>query len=167
MHDSFKIKFDSFGHSIPKQEQVSRINSFSFMAFKGPVDLKYPTILLAYLEEYLKSPSSASSGTASLKSVYFGVCLGATTSRHVVSKYSLKKRNYLSTTSMDAELSLVTANMALARPNTLLFDPFVGSGSFLVSCAHYGAMGSTFDVIDGIIISFPTMQNILFFCILL
>ncbi|KAI0222498.1 hypothetical protein L0F63_006926, partial [Massospora cicadina] len=48
-------------------------------------------------------------------------------SREVIGTYDLKKRNYLGTTSMDAELSLVMANMALARPNALIYDPFVGT----------------------------------------
>lgn len=71
----------------------------------------------------------------------------ASGARDLVQKYDLKKRSYLGTTSMDAELSLVTANMALARPGSFILDPFVGTGSFLVSCSHFGAVtiGSDID----------------------
>lgn len=48
---------------------------------------------------------------------------------------------------MDAELSLITANLAHASPGKIVYDPFVGTGSFLISCAHFGAltMGSDID----------------------
>lgn len=80
------------------------------------------------------------------KRIYFGRWLERS-SRDIVNKYDLKKREYISTTSMDAELSLVTANMALAAPGKLFFDPFVGTGSFCVAAAHFGALtiGSDID----------------------
>lgn len=61
--------------------------------------------------------------------------------------YSLKTRKYISTTSMDAELSLITANLTLAAPGKVFYDPFVGTGSFPIACAHSGAMvlGSDID----------------------
>lgn len=48
---------------------------------------------------------------------------------------------------MDAELALVTANLSLAAPGKLFFDPFVGTGGFLVSAAEFGALtiGSDID----------------------
>lgn len=82
-----------------------------------------------------------------LKNVYFGRWICAS-SRTMMDKFDLKKRKYISTTSMDAELSLVTANMAHAAPGKLFFDPFVGTGSFLIAAAYFGA--ATFGAdIDG------------------
>lgn len=48
---------------------------------------------------------------------------------------------------MDAELSLVTCNLALAGPGKILYDPFSGTGSFLVTASHFGActLGSDID----------------------
>jgi tRNA (guanine10-N2)-methyltransferase len=39
------------------------------------------------------------------------------------------------------------ANMALAKKGSFILDPFVGTGSFLVSCSHFGALtiGSDID----------------------
>ncbi len=67
--------------------------------------------------------------------------------RDAMVKYSLKTRKYISTTSMDAELSLITANLTLARSGKIFYDPFVGTGSFPIACAHFGAMvlGSDID----------------------
>lgn len=58
----------------------------------------------------------------------------------MIDKFNLKKRKYLGTTSMDAELSLISANQARVKPGSLVIDPFVGTGSFLVTAAHYGAL---------------------------
>jgi tRNA (guanine10-N2)-methyltransferase len=67
--------------------------------------------------------------------------------REVIGKYGLKKRKYISTTSMDSELALVTANISLASHGKLFYDPFVGTGSFPIACAHFGAItwGSDID----------------------
>nr|XP_036575048.1 RNA methylase family protein [Colletotrichum truncatum]KAF6781558.1 RNA methylase family protein [Colletotrichum truncatum] len=79
--------------------------------------------------------------------VYLGRLI-ATGARHLSLKYDLKKRGYISTTSMDSELALVTANIAHAAPGKLFYDPFVGTGSFPVACAHFGALGFGSDI-DG------------------
>jgi len=68
--------------------------------------------------------------------------------RDVVNKYDLKKRKYICTTSMDAELALITANITLASSGKLFYDPFVGSGSFSVASAHFGALAFGSDI-DG------------------
>lgn len=62
--------------------------------------------------------------------------------------YDLKKRSYISTTSMNAELSLIMSNMALIQKGSLFFDPFVGTGSFLITGAHFGGFGLGCDI-DG------------------
>jgi tRNA (guanine10-N2)-methyltransferase len=48
---------------------------------------------------------------------------------------------------MDPLLSLVMANMAMARDDTIVYDPFVGSGSLLLSSAYFGSyvMGADLD----------------------
>ena len=48
---------------------------------------------------------------------------------------------------MDAELALVTVTLALAGPGKLFFDPFVGTGGFMVAAAELGAvtLGSDID----------------------
>lgn len=52
---------------------------------------------------------------------------------------SLKTRKFIGNTSMDTQLSLLMANQALIQPGDLVFDPFVGTGSLLVSAAKFGA----------------------------
>ena len=62
--------------------------------------------------------------------------------------YTLKKRPYINTTSMDAELSLLTANMACVGPRNLIYDPFIGTGGFALACAEFGALSWGSDI-DG------------------
>lgn len=81
------------------------------------------------------------------RQLYLGRLL-ANSDRDVITKYDLKKRHYISTTSMDSELALVTANLAHAGPGKLFFDPFVGTGSFPVACAYFGATSLGADI-DG------------------
>lgn len=50
--------------------------------------------------------------------------------RALVQKFTLKKREYLGTTSMASEWSLLMANQALARRDTLIIDPFAGTGEY-------------------------------------
>lgn len=80
------------------------------------------------------------------KQIHLGRLVAAS-GRKAINKYTLKKRSYIATTSMDAELSLVTANLALAQAGKLCYDPFMGTGSFPLACAHFGAevFGSDMD----------------------
>ena len=80
------------------------------------------------------------------KQMYLGRFLGGS-SRHAIVDYSLKTRDYINTTSMDSELALLTANLTLAAPDKIFYDPFVGTGSFPIACSHFGArtMGSDID----------------------
>ena len=56
-----------------------------------------------------------------------------------MAKYELSRRCYLGPTAMDAEVALLMANQAKVGPATLVYDPFVGTGSILVAAAHFGA----------------------------
>jgi tRNA G10 N-methylase Trm11 len=86
-----------------------------------------------------------------MKKSYFGIqiCLGA---RSLITKYSLKKRKYLYTTSMSSQLSFLVANEALSKKNTIIMDPFVGkqnyekkgTGSILISCKNKTKKRCTF-----------------------
>ncbi|KAI8847417.1 S-adenosyl-L-methionine-dependent methyltransferase [Chytridium lagenaria] len=144
---SFKFLVGAFGSTLSVPDQVHRIEQFAFLDFKGDIDLKTPDVTFRYYEDY---GDYTSQGLAAPKEgpecCYFGI-LRATGNRSIVSKFDLKKRNYLGTTSMNAELSLIMANQGLAKEGSFVLDPFVGTGSLLVSAAHFGAfvMGSDID----------------------
>ena len=91
--------------------------------------------------------NAAALGIHQPQSIHLGRFLG-TGERDVIGKYDLKKRKYISTTSMDSELALITANITLAAPGKLFYDPFVGTGSVTVAFAHFGALAFGSDI-DG------------------
>lgn len=81
------------------------------------------------------------------KHLYFGRLIAESQRAETKKTYDLKKRHYISTTSMDAELTLLTANIAHAAPGKVFYDPFMGTGGFPIACAHFGAVvfGSDID----------------------
>jgi tRNA (guanine10-N2)-methyltransferase len=83
---------------------------------------------------------------------YFGRALnGCRSVRRMggnIPKYDLKQRVYLGPTSMDAELSFIMTNLGQLQKGQFAFDPFVGTGSILLSCAARGAycVGTDIDI---------------------
>ncbi|OHF00818.1 hypothetical protein CORC01_03892 [Colletotrichum orchidophilum] len=138
---TFKFSLDTYQSSRPHASFVSLINAYKYLPLKGAIDLKTPDLELTIFEDWDLR------GAESPKRVHLGRFL-ATGARSLSLKYDLKKRGYISTTSMDSELALVTANLAHAAPGKLFYDPFVGTGSFPVACAHFGALGFGSDI-DG------------------
>jgi tRNA (guanine10-N2)-methyltransferase len=144
----FVIHCFSGTRSVQKKGEIMR--SFQYMGFKGPIRMKNPEQEFHVMEEYIDDVEASVCGVARIeepRKIYLGRKIGQSCREDII-KYDLKKRRYISTTSMDAELSLVTANMALAAPGKLFFDPFVGTGSFTVCAAHFGALTLGADI-DG------------------
>ncbi|KAM4066987.1 putative RNA methylase family UPF0020 domain-containing protein [Hirsutella rhossiliensis] len=142
---SFKFAIDSYQGTRSDGQRLSIINSFRFLPFEGPISMSRPDNVFTVFE--LWPFNSVPLGVENPDMMYLGR-LVASSSRDVILKFDLKKRGYISTTSMDSELSLVTANIALAAPGKLFYDPFVGTGSFPIACAHFGAVGWGSDI-DG------------------
>lgn len=141
---SFKFSVDSFQGSRTMKEQRDLIETFSFLPFEGPIKMSGADKQWCISEIW--QAGAQKRGIRDPEFVYLGRYLGGSI-RDVIAKYDLKKRRYISTTSMDAELALVTANITLAAPGKLFYDPFVGTGSFMVASAHFGAeaFGSDID----------------------
>ncbi|KAJ5597743.1 hypothetical protein N7537_007827 [Penicillium hordei] len=146
----FKFTIDYFAGTRNTVQKGEIIRSFSYMGFKGPIRLSNPDEEFFVMEEYVDDVEVSILGTTRTgdpRKIYLSRKI-ADSCREAVLKYDLKKRRYISTTSMDAELSLITANMALAAPGKLFFDPFVGTGSFIVAASHFGALTLGADI-DG------------------
>ena len=138
-HNSFRFEIDAFQGKHTQASQREIIESFAYTAFEGPIVMHNPDQQFVVFEEYALNASKP-------HQLYFGRLI-AESGRKAINKYTLKKRSYIATTSMDAELSLVTANLAQAAPGKLAYDPFMGTGSFPLACAHFGAavFGSDLD----------------------
>ena len=132
---SFKFEVDAYGKSLEQKEQIELINSFSFMPLKGPIHMKDPQVTFNLGINYKSCE------------YFFGIKIACDTLRLAIDNFSLKKRIYLGTTSMDAELSFIMANLGRVQPGSLVYDPFVGTGSLLYVPAYLGAftIGSDID----------------------
>ncbi|KAK4134074.1 tRNA guanosine-2'-O-methyltransferase [Trichocladium antarcticum] len=141
---SFKFTLDSYQGSRSAADKIRLINAFSYLGFAGPIQMRNPDEEFVLFEDW--PLNSTPLGIADPTYCYFGRFLGAG-ARDLPKRLDLKKRRYISTTSMDAELALVTANLALAAPGKIVYDPFVGTGSFPIACAQFGAVtfGSDID----------------------
>jgi len=138
-HVSFKFKVLGYQSSLKRETQSTVIESFDYLGFQGPIRMKGADCEFAVMEHYDFNDKTP-------RIIYFGRFI-ADGGRTIVGNYSLKKRRYISRTSMDSELALITANIACAAPGKLVYDPFVGTGSFPIACSHFGAItvGSDID----------------------
>lgn len=155
-HDTFKFEFESYRGSS-RSNRVKQIESFSYLEFQGKINMKSPQQVFTVVEEY-EPVSDNEPGIVPIK-LYFGR-LVQRGDRLSLEKYDLKKRPYKGTTSFEAELSLVSANIAQVKPGTLMYDPFAGTGSFLCSGGHYGALVIGSDIDGRMIRGKGAQQNI-------
>ncbi|XP_022826153.1 tRNA (guanine(10)-N2)-methyltransferase homolog [Spodoptera litura] len=132
---SFKIEVETFCKHYSMKEKVSKIETFSYLPFEGPVKLKNPDVTLLYLEFYGVDPNDVPEEPYD---VFFGKWI-ADGQRDLIQVHSLKKRQFIGNTSMDAQLAIIMANQAQVKLGDMVLDPFVGSGSLLVAAAHFGA----------------------------
>ncbi|KAJ3229185.1 hypothetical protein HDU78_009186 [Chytriomyces hyalinus] len=143
---SFKFDISVFGSTLAIPDQVEQINRFKFLPLEGKIDLKKPEIVFTVYQDFYANANPKDIPEKPVR-LFFGPFL-ATSNRGLIQTYDLKKRDYLGTTSMDAELSLIMSNIALARPGSFVLDPFVGTGSFLLTSSHFGAFTLGADI-DG------------------
>lgn len=150
---SFKFAIDGYLGKRSLNEQRDLINYFAYLDFQGEITMVNPYATFTIFEDW-EAPYALHPGLASdtgkprqVKQLYFGRLTGES-SRDLILKHDLKQRPYISTTSMDAELALVTATLALAGPGKIFLDPFVGTGGFLVAAAELEAMTMGSDI-DG------------------
>ena len=128
---------------------------FAFLNFPGPVKIKHPTNEFLLIREveldekgtplYPRYPTKGilneENDSRPPLGVYFGRILGGIRDwrgNNRLERLSLRKRSYLGPTSMDAELSLIMTNLGKVQKNSFCFEPFVGTGSILLTCGLRG-----------------------------
>lgn len=131
LSQTFKVEFDSFQGSRSEPSRRDFIENLAYMGLQGRVRLKNPEIRFCIIESYDLE--------GNLLYLWFTKWV-ADSDRATVARYDLRKRRYVGTTSFEAELSLVTANIAQLRRNSWVYDPFAGTGSFAVAAAYFGAV---------------------------
>ncbi|CAB3989569.1 tRNA (guanine(10)-N2)-methyltransferase homolog isoform X1 [Paramuricea clavata] len=138
--DSFKINVESFNKKLSHEKKLRYIESLTFLPLDGDVDLRNPGTIFSLM---LDHSTTQESGVPTR--LFFGR-LVANGQRHLIKYYSLKTRHFIGNTSMDAQLALLMANMAKCKDGMFVYDPFVGTGSILVACSHFGSYSSGSDI---------------------
>ncbi|UXI20030.1 hypothetical protein NH340_JMT05973 [Sarcoptes scabiei] len=131
----FRIDVESFGKKISLQSKIDKIEQLDFLPFHGPIDLKNPDFIFHYMEYFGLDGNNVPEYPIQ---IIFGRWI-AESHRKSLAKYSLKHRKFIANTSMDPTLSFLMCNIAGIENNDIVYDPFVGSGSLLVSAANFGA----------------------------
>ena len=130
---SFKFSYSSYGSKLNSNlsDQLSLFDKFSFLP-TGPVQLDEDEVEVKFqIFEDFSTPTRPTS--------HFGLFVGKG-GRDLIVKYDVKKRPYIGTTSMDAELSLIMANMGCIKDSLSIGnDPFAGTGSLLLAMSAMGA----------------------------
>ncbi|CCH46666.1 tRNA guanosine-2'-O-methyltransferase TRM11 [Wickerhamomyces ciferrii] len=144
---SFKFDFIGYMGKRSNRSKIKLIESFKYVAFEGPIRMKDPEQIFTVLEHYIP-PNEHQSATSPSK-LYFGRQIELSSrEKGVLDKYDLKKRKYIGTTTFEAELALVSCNLGQVAPGKIMYDPFVGTGSFLVAGSNFGALTTGSDI-DG------------------
>ncbi|XP_047504728.1 tRNA (guanine(10)-N2)-methyltransferase homolog isoform X1 [Pieris napi] len=131
---SFKVEVETFCKHFTMKQKVEKIENFSYLPLGGAVNLNKPDVTFSYIEFYGVDPNNVPQQPCDL---FFGKWI-ADGQRDLIKVHTLKKREFIGNTSMDAQLAIIMANQAQIAPGDVVLDPFVGSGSLLVSAAHFG-----------------------------
>ncbi|XP_028327486.1 tRNA (guanine(10)-N(2))-methyltransferase TRMT11 [Gouania willdenowi] len=132
---TYKINVYTFNKTLLFADRIKKIDALEFLPFEGSVSLKSPEHIFCLLEDYGTDPNNIPEHPDYM---YFGRWI-ADGQRELIRSHSVKNRHFIGNTSMDAGLSFIMANHAKVHENHLVFDPFVGTGSLLVACSHFGA----------------------------
>lgn len=161
---TWKITVHTLGSKYDRDEQNAMRFKFSFVDFPGQIKMEDPTHEFLIIREIslcekggpifprhgLKKEIIPEHDALPPLAVYYGRILGGKRDwrGQRIEKYNLKNRCYLGPTSMDSELSLIMTNLGKVKKGSFCFDPFVGTGSILLTCGLRGGycMGTDIDI---------------------
>ena len=159
---TWKIHVHTLGSKYDRDEQNGMRRTFSFVDFPGKIQMESPTHEFIIIREILLSATGGpiyprhgmkkdiipEHDSLPPLAVYYGRVLGGKRDwrGRRLEKYNLKKRAYLGPTSMDSELSLIMTNLGKVQKGSFCFDPFVGTGSILLTCALRGGFCNGTDI---------------------
>lgn len=139
---TFKVVVRGFSRKCSAERQLKLYERLSYLPLAGKVNLTNPDHEFHLLEDYGDNPNEA---PVEPHRVFLGRLISHG-QRHLIQKYAVKNRYFIGNTSMDAQLSLIMANVAQVKEGSWVFDPFVGTGSLLVAAAHYGGFVTGADI---------------------
>lgn len=160
---SWRAMIISHQRSLSMSEQLQRVELYKdLLDFPGPIKMKGADLIWGYIEEWNahgQLPEEEEEKNLDLSqyedevgiheggrqqrqrllSVHVGEKISDGLARVMISKMDVKKRKYIGNTTMESQMSLIQAGMALAGPGKVLYDPFAGTCSILLAAAAFGA----------------------------
>lgn len=145
--DTFAFVCEVGGKSETLKDKVEKMNKTSFIFDKKHrANLKNPGIELCILQDY---SAGSDEGSRAMKNSIFGYIIAKSRAEgpYDLKLYNLPQRPILGPTTLDNELAFLMANMAQVKSDTILLDPYCGTGGLLISAAAMGArcFGSDLD----------------------
>eukprot|EP00457_Paulinella_chromatophora_P006172 gb/GEZN01006190.1/.p1 GENE.gb/GEZN01006190.1/~~gb/GEZN01006190.1/.p1 ORF type:complete len:454 (-),score=82.10 gb/GEZN01006190.1/:298-1659(-) len=152
---SLSVSATGFNYTVAEQGELAK--RFDFLGpFRSQSKSHPPDHLLTVLVSGDKLNNNPDKASGRVEELFYLARLinDCGKGRSKLVKYALPKRKFLGPTSLPVDLSFLMANMGLVKPGSLVLDPFVGTGSILISAADRGAVtvGSDLDfrVIHGL-----------------
>ena len=129
--DAFRCSVECFGKHYDDETCRDIIMRVVTGHHRGRIELKNPEVEYAVVVVF--------NGKKECEHALYVKHVCSSQRKPMLDIYSLKKRPYIGTTSMPPELTFLMANMARIRADDVVLDPFCGTCSTLVSCAHFHA----------------------------
>ncbi|KAF8564282.1 tRNA guanosine 2' O methyltransferase TRM11 [Paragonimus westermani] len=147
---SYKLIISSVNRKLQHEEKLEIIENVlnAHPSVNATVCLKNPNQQLNVLLDYEprnwgKRPLTSQ---VNLRHVYYGRLVGTSRRRDLINSYRLADRAYLGNTSMDVRLAGIMANAGLCEQGSLVWDPFLGTGSIVLAASIWGALGAGSDI---------------------
>ena len=147
---SFRLTSIWFGKKCSQNIKLSEIKLFEFFTIKlkGKVSLNKPEIEYHLISNYGDHTQLRLNTANDIPyDIYFGRFICGS-NRTILKDFNLTDRLFVGPTSLDPELSFIMSNMGKCTNNSIIFDPFVGTGSIIIACAYHGSyvIGSDIDM---------------------
>ncbi|KAF6769237.1 hypothetical protein AHF37_12441, partial [Paragonimus kellicotti] len=136
---SYKLIISSVNRKLQHEEKLQIIEDVlnAHPSVNATVCLKNPNQQLNILLDY--EPRNWGKGPptdqVNLRHVYYGRLVGTSKRRDLINSYRLADRAYLGNTSMDVRLAGIMANVGLCEHGSLVWDPFLGTGSIVLAAS--------------------------------
>lgn len=139
--ESFCLDVKSHKSKLTPIEKEDKIQNLKLPNFQGKCEMSQPERVFIIIENC--DLGGALKGKYLVKSLF-----NIRKVKPFFSPYNLSDRIFLGPTSTIAELAFMMCNQGLVTSESIVFDPFVGTGSILVSASHFGAkcFGTDIDI---------------------
>lgn len=134
----YDVRIDCFGHGLSDLESSAiRHGVREALGLKGQYKANAPRAMRFWC--MIDIGSTVINPTRVVRQVFLTRELSGC-ANSLENDYRLNARKFIGPTSMPAGLSFIMSNLGKVSRRSIVFDPFVGTGSLIVSAGHFGAL---------------------------